>query len=132
MSFEMKAINAALAKVASGTDFPSYIQAIKQLGVVQYHSFVVNGQTLYMGEADFQVKSKPKYAKLNVANISDKDRFKHYLRNHQRGQTDYPTFCKQAAETGVEKWTADLVKMTCTYFDKTGKVMITETIPTAV
>ncbi|MFM2358626.1 MAG: hypothetical protein RLY16_619 [Bacteroidota bacterium] len=129
MSFEVKAIAAAHKKVKSGADFSSYIEEIKQLGVIRYHCFVENGHQVYFGEADFEAKSKPKYANLIVANISDKDRFKHYLRNHQRGQTDYPTFCKQAAETGVDKWTVDLTQMTCTYFDKQGKAMITEVIP---
>ena len=67
--------------------------------------------------------------KINIANISDKERFKHYLKNHQRGQTDYATFCNHSAETGVEKWTVDMSEMTCTYFDKSNTKMFEEQIP---
>ncbi|MBO0322236.1 DUF1398 family protein [Muricauda sp. CAU 1633] len=48
---------------------------------------------------------------------------------HQHGQTDYPTFCKQAAEAGVEKWTTHMVEKTITYWDKKGQKLIVEPIP---
>ncbi len=56
-------------------------------------------------------------------------KFKQYLKIHQQGQTDYLTFCKHSAETGVEKWTVDLLEMTCTYYDKAGNIMLMEEIP---
>jgi uncharacterized protein YbcV (DUF1398 family) len=40
---------------------------------------------------------------------------------HQQGKTDFPTFCKHAAETGVEKWRVDISQMTCTYLIKPAK-----------
>lgn len=40
------------------------------------------------------------------------------------------TFCQDAANTGVEKWTVDTTAMTCAYYDKTGKMMLEEKIPT--
>ena len=130
MTFELNDIKAAHAKVASGADFPRYIQDLVQMGVKKYDCFVNNGRTVYFGEDDFQVKSASRYARINIANISDKERFKHYLKNHQRGQTDYPTFCNQCAQTGVQKWTVDMESMTCTYFDKQAHIMLEEEIPT--
>lgn len=130
MTFELKDIKAAHAKVKSGADFAQYIQDLKELGVKKYDMYVSNGRTLYYGEEAFQVKTKPNYADLIIANISDKDRFKHYLKNHQRGQTDYPTFCSHCAQTGVEKWTVDMAAMTCTYCDKQDQIMLAEEIPT--
>jgi uncharacterized protein YbcV (DUF1398 family) len=129
--FTLKEIKEAHAKVKSGADFPNYIQDLIKLGVSAYHTYVSNGHSVYFGENNVQIKSRPKYATLAVANISDKERFKHYLKNHQRGQTDYPTFCSQCAETGVEKWIVDMSSMTCTYFDKSGKEMLAEKISTS-
>ena len=54
---------------------------------------------------------------------------KKYISMHQSGQTNYPTLCGQAGEAGVEKWTSDLLAMTCTYFDKAGRQMHVELIP---
>jgi len=48
---------------------------------------------------------------------------------HQQGKTDYATFCQDAADAGVEKWTVDMREMTCTYYDKAGNNLVTETIP---
>ncbi|HSN59713.1 MAG TPA: DUF1398 family protein [Ferruginibacter sp.] len=128
--FKLKEIKAAHLKVKSGVDFPNYIQDLIKLGVKKYSTYVNDGHTLFLGVDEYQIKSRPKYAKLNVANISDKNRFKHYLKNHQRGQTDYPTFCNNSAQTGVEKWTVDMEQMTCTYYDKLNNVMLVEPIRT--
>lgn len=128
--FELKEIKEAHSKVKSGADFPNYIQDLIKLGVMKYDCYVNDGHSIYFGDNDFKIKSKPKYAPLTVANISDKERFKHYLKNHQRGQTDYLTFCSDCAETGVEKWTVDMNKMTCTYYDKGNNKMLEEQIPT--
>ncbi len=127
--FKLKDIKEAHALVKTGADFPNYIQALNKLGVMKYDTYVSDGHTIYFGAEDFQIKAKPKYAKLTIANISDKDRFKHFLKNHQRGQTDFPTFTMQAAQSGVLKWTMDLLEMSCTYYDKANEIMLTEQIP---
>jgi uncharacterized protein YbcV (DUF1398 family) len=130
MIFELKEIKEAHSKVKSGADFPNYVQDLIKLGVKKYDTYVSDGHTLFFGDGNYQIQSEPKYSKLDIANISDKERFKHYLKSHQRGQTDYPTFCKHSAETGVEKWTVDMSQMTCTYYDKSNNKMLEEQIPT--
>ena len=127
--FQLNEITDAHSKVKTGADFPAYIQDLLKLGVKKYDSFVSDGHTVYFGDDNYRLASKAKYRRLTIANISDKERFKHYLKNHQRGQTDYPTFCKDSAETGVEKWTVDINKMTCTYYDKAKNKMLEEQIP---
>ncbi|MFT3908537.1 MAG: DUF1398 family protein [Ferruginibacter sp.] len=127
--FQLKEIAEAHSKVKSGADFPAYVQDLIKLGVKKYDTYVSDGHTLYLGDNDYQIQSEPKYAELNIANISDKERFRHYLKSHQRGQTDYPTFCNHAAGTGVEKWTVDMNQMTCTYYDKANNKMLEEEIP---
>ena len=128
--FKLEEISAAHSKVKSGADFPNYIQDLIKLGIKKYDTYVIDGHTLFFGDNNYQIKSNAKYSKLSVANISDKERFKHYLKSHQRGQTDYPTFCNNSAETGVEKWTVDMTQMTCTYYDKSNNLMLEERIPT--
>ncbi len=128
--FQLKEIKDAHAKVKSGADFPMYVQDLIKLGVKKYDTFVSDGHTLFFGNDSYQIQSEPKYSTLSVANISDKERFKHFLKSHQRGQTDYPAFCNHAAETGVEKWTVDMIEMTCTYYDRSNSTMLEEQIPT--
>ena len=69
------------------------------------------------------------YENLAIAEKSDKDKFSNYLKIHQQGKTDYAKFCKDCAETGIEKWFASLDEMTCTYYDKAGNKILGEQIP---
>jgi uncharacterized protein YbcV (DUF1398 family) len=129
--FQLKELKEAHSKVKSGADFPKYIQDLIKLGVVKYDTFVSDGHTLFIGENNYQLQSEAKYSTLEIANVSNAEKFKHYLKIHQQGQTDYPAFCSHSAETGVEKWTVDLNQMTCTYFDKSNNQMLEEKIPSS-
>jgi len=66
---------------------------------------------------------------MEIDNTSSADKLKHAITIHQQGQTDYPTFCQQAIEAGVEKWTTHMIEMTVTYLDKKGNKLIVEAIP---
>lgn len=127
--FTIAQIENAHDKVKSGADFPKYIQEIKGLGVRAFETWVKDSHTEYLGESDFSTKSEPMYDALRIAEQSSKAFFEDRLKIHQKGQTDYFTFCKDCAEAGIEKWFADLSEMTCTYFDAAGNKILVEQIP---
>ncbi len=127
--FTVEQINAAHSKVKSGADFPKYIQEIKALGVTAFETWVKDSHTEYFGANGYRTSSTPMYEDLVVAQSSSKTNFVHYLKTHQQGETDYFTFCKHCAETGIVKWFVSLNKMTCTYYDKTGNEILVEHIP---
>lgn len=126
--FTIDQIKAAHSKVKSGADFPAYIQDLKALGVQHYTTFVSDGRTDYSGN-DFSTSSDPKYGAKEIAQNCNNEQFVADLRSHQKGGTDYPTFCNDCAKSGVEKWVVDLEKMTCTYYDSKGNVVLVEQIP---
>ena len=128
--FTIEQIEESNSKVKSGGDFPRLVQDLIALGIITNEVYVIDGHAEFFGKDDFCVKSGAIYPPLAIAEKSDEKKFKDYLKIHQQGQTDYPTFCQHSAETGVEKWTLDFNKMTCTYFDKEGNKMLVETIPT--
>lgn len=127
--FAIEQIQEAHNKVKSGTDFPAYIQELKQLGVTHYETFVSDGHTNYYGANDYKITSPAKYETLTVAETSDEEQFKIDLKAHQNGKTDYPTFCNDASKSGIEKWSVCMDEMTCIYFDKAGNKILTEEIP---
>ncbi len=129
--FTLTQIKEAHAKVKSGADFPKYIQELSQLGILKYTTYVSDGHTQFIDADGFSLTSDPKYTAQMIAEESKISEFQSYLKQHQLGKSDYPTFCRQAAETGAEKWISDLVTMTCTYYDKKGNEMLVETIPGA-
>jgi uncharacterized protein YbcV (DUF1398 family) len=128
-SFTLDQIHAAAEKVRSGADFPRYVQDLKALGVRSYDNYVADGRTTYFGTEDFAVHSPAKYPPMSLPASGSAEKLKHALSIHQQGQTDYPTFCRQAADAGVEKWTSDLREMTVSYVDAQGNVLVVEMIP---
>lgn len=129
MMFTVEQIELAHSKVKSGADFPKYIQEIIALGVKSFETWVFDSHTEYFGSDNFQATSDAQYETLIIAEDSNAELFTAKLKSHQRGETDYLTFCKDCAETGIEKWIVDLGKMTCTYFDKANQEILVEIIP---
>ena len=128
--FTVEQIELAHSKIKSGAEFPKYIQEIKEIGVTAFETWVTDSHTKYFGKDDFMVQSNPIYEELAIATHSDKDKFIQYLKIHQKGETDYFTFCQHCAETGIEKWIVDLDKMTCIYYDKSENEILVEIVPT--
>ncbi|RFS14514.1 DUF1398 domain-containing protein [Emticicia sp. C21] len=126
--FTLNQIKEAHAKVKSGADFPNYIQELSQLGILKYTTYVNDGHSQFIGKDKYTLTSESKYPVKTIAEESKMSEFQNYLKQHQQGQSDYPTFCTQAAETGVEKWVSDLINMTCTYYNKKANAMLVETI----
>lgn len=127
--FTLQQVKAAHSKVKTGADFPKYIQEIKALGLITYQFMVTNGQTIYYGDNNHEVKSMAIYQPQVIAISSSVIRLRQNIAIHQQGKTDFITFCRQAAEAGVEKWIIDTQKMLCTYYDITGTEMVAEPIP---
>lgn len=127
--FTVSQIEQAHLKVTSGADFPQYIQEIKAMGVNAFETWVSDSHTEYYGKDNFHVKSDAQYAPLSISEVVNEAQFRHYLKLHQQGLTDYKTFCTHCAETGIEKWIVSLEEMTCTYYDKQGNKVVTEQIP---
>lgn len=127
--FTINQIKEAHSKVKSGADFPKYIKEIKLLGVTSYETFVSHGCTNYFGINGYYVSSNGRYDNLSISSNINAEQFKTDLKAHQQGKSDFPTFCKDCAKSGIEKWVVSLDKMTCAYFDKSGKAILAENIP---
>jgi uncharacterized protein YbcV (DUF1398 family) len=127
--FTIDQIKQAHSKVKSGADFPTYVQELKKLGVISYDNYLADGHTDYSGADNFRVTGTAKYPAMEISDSRSKEKLTHTLEIHQQGGTDYPTFCRQAAEAGVEKWTVHITNLTCTYYDKEVEAMLVEAIP---
>jgi uncharacterized protein YbcV (DUF1398 family) len=127
--FTVDQIEAAHSKVKSGADFPAYIRDLKNLGVTYYETFVADGHTDYYGENSYKTTSPAKYGQKAIALTTGENEFKADLKAHQEGKTNYPTFCDDAARSGIEKWAVSMGEMTCTYYDKAGNKVLVEAIP---
>lgn len=129
--FTLSKLKEAHHRVKSGADFKNYIQEIQHMGVLRFTTWTHDSHTIYEGEDGYTLTSRGLYAHLEIAKVSNADLFAQYLKSHQESKTDYITFCKQCAETGVEKWIFDLKTMTCTYYNTIGEAMLVEHLPQA-
>ena len=127
--FTKEQIQEASSKVKSGADYPRLVQDLKKMGILKYDHFVTDGSNIYYGADNFSLKTEHDQEPIPINNTSSADKLKHTIKIHQAGQTDYPTFCLQAADAGVEKWVSDLAKMTVSYVDKAGQTLVEEAIP---
>jgi len=127
--FTVKQIEIAHQQVKSGADFPAYIDQIIDMGVRSFETFVTDSHTRYRGENGYQVDSEPQYNPLPIAQLSDPEAFKAFLKAHQLGNSDYLSFCRQCAQTGIYKWIVSIKDRTCSYYDRQGNVLLVETIP---
>ncbi|MBX2921618.1 MAG: DUF1398 family protein [Chitinophagaceae bacterium] len=128
-TFTVEQLKIAHSKVKSGADFPSYIREIKTLGVTHYETYVNDGHIDYHGGDNYTARVPAKYVPLVIADTAKVEEFKAELIAHQQGKTDFLTFIKMCATTGIEKWEICMDKMTCTYFDKAGNEILVEQIP---
>jgi len=127
--FTIEDIRAAESKIKTGADFPQFIKEIKEMGVKRNDVYVSNGLSIYFDDEDnVQQISPDEYPILIINDEASAAKLTHALKIHQQGETDYFTFCKQAADAGVEKWVTDLEEMTCTYLDAEGNELVKENI----
>lgn len=127
--FTIEQVHNAFSKVKSGADFPQFVQDLKTIGITHYDNFVSDGRTKYYGADYSTIDGEAKYPIMDANEISSAAKLKHAISIHQQGQTDYPTFCKQAADAGVDKWTTHMIEMTVSYLDKNGIKLTVEPIP---
>jgi len=129
LTFTAQQIKSAHSKVKTGADFPRYTQDLKNLGVLKYDFVVKDGSSIYRGENNYNVTLDPKYEALKIADESSAEKLREVIKIHQQGKTDFPTFCQQVADAGVERWVTDLENWACIYVDKAGKELVSEPIP---
>lgn len=127
--FTLAQIKQAYDKVHTEIDFKNYIQELIELGIKEYDTHVTDGRVVYYGDTNHEVSTDAKYDQLLIAGTANKERFIEYLVIHESGQTDYYTFCQQAAQCGIAKSRIDIIEMTCTYLTSAGDPIVIEKIP---
>ena len=127
--FTKEQIETAHNKVKSGADFPKYVREIKDMGIKSHEVVLMDGTWIFKGADEQVVQFKRGMENVYVSPQPSPEKFKQILSMHQNGETDYPTFCIEAGEAGVERWISDFEHMTVTYLASNGNVIDVEPIP---
>lgn len=126
--FTIEQIDDLHVRLGSARTLPEYVRAIKALGVERYDSYLTDGHSEYSGQGGHTVVSPPVHEVLPVAETSQRETFLQHLRQHELHQTTYLEMSRGLAESGIVKWTVDTVRMTMTFYDKSGREMLVEQI----
>jgi len=126
--FTLEKINRIHGQLGKEATLPQYLQALKAIGVDKCDSFITDGHSEYFGKDGHKVTSPSTHEELEIAEISNREDFLKHLNVHDQRKTSYLEMSRGLANSGIEKWTFDTNKMTMTYYDKGGNVLLVEEI----
>jgi uncharacterized protein YbcV (DUF1398 family) len=105
-----------------------YLRALRDIGVETCDSYTTDGHSEYFG-ADGQKLVGPAFHEtFAVAEACDKEQFLQYMQQIEQGSVGYVEMSKALANNGVEQWTFDTEKLTITYLDKAGNMLLGERV----
>jgi uncharacterized protein YbcV (DUF1398 family) len=105
-----------------------YLRALRDIGVEAYDSHIADGHSEYSG-ADGQILVGLAFHEtFAIAETCDREELLRYMQQVEKGGVDYAEMSKALADNGVEKWTFDTDKLTITYLDKAGNVLLHEKV----
>jgi uncharacterized protein YbcV (DUF1398 family) len=128
-AFTAENIKAIYSRPRTGEDFPALIRELKGVGVISYDHMIETGANVFHGHSGETLALSNLGPACPVSDRANVESLKKIISEHQRGLSNYPTLCRLVGEAGVEKWVCDLLAMTCSYFDKSGRKMHVELIP---
>ena len=105
-----------------------YLRALRDIGVEAYDSYIADGHSEYSGADGLVLVGPGFHEPFAIAESCDKEEFLRYMLQVEKGGVGYAEMSKALAENGVEKWTFDTDKLTITYVDKSGYVLLREKI----
>jgi len=126
--FTIEQIDDLHARLGSARTFPEYVRALRAMGVERYDSYLADGHSEYFGRGGDRVVSPTVHEVLAVAETGQREKFLQHLGRHERRETTYLEMSRGLAESGIEKWTVDTIRMTMTFCDKAGREMLVEQI----
>jgi len=126
--FTIEQINDLHARLGSARTLPEYVRALKALGVERYDSYLADGHSEYFAQGGHRVVSPPVHDVLPVAATGQRETLLQHLGRHERRETTYLEMSRGLGQSGIDKWTVDMGRMTMTFYDKAGREMLVEQI----
>ncbi|GAA3241550.1 hypothetical protein GCM10010532_082680 [Dactylosporangium siamense] len=105
-----------------------YLRALRDIGVETYDSYVTDGHSEYFGADGQRLVGPAFHETFAIAETCDKEQFLQYMQRVEQGGVGYVEMSKAMADHGVEKWTFDTQRLTITYFDSAGTVLLGENV----
>lgn len=128
MKFYLESIKQA-QKLYTDGDFPKLIREYKTMGMVTNTYNIETGIVSYTNKYQKVIKDAGIKVDIEIPGSSNYEEVIIGLKRNQKGESDFISFCKEVGKAGIYKWVVDLENMTCNYYDKQEKMIISERIP---
>ena len=126
--FTLEQIDHVHNRLGNAETLAQYLEALKNIGVDHYDTFITDGHSEYFGQGGHKVVSSPVHEKLSIAPTGDRESLLKHLDLHSQGKTTYLEMSKGLADSGIEKWTFDTNKMTIAYYGREENEILVEAI----
>ena len=126
--FTLEQITDIHDRLGNSDTLGGYLRALRDIGVESYDSYITDGHSEYFGADGQELVGPAFHETFPVADTCDRDEFLRFMQEVEQGGVGYVEMSKALADNGVEKWTFDTEKLTITYLDKAGNVLLAETI----
>jgi len=115
-------------RLGSSNTLGAYLRALREIGVETYDSYITDGHAEYFGADGQELVGPAFHETFTITETCDKEQFLRYMKQVEQGGIGYVEMSEALAANGVEKWTFDTEKLTITYFDKAGTVLLSENL----
>ncbi|MFC4038329.1 DUF1398 family protein [Dactylosporangium siamense] len=126
--FTLEQITDIHDRLGSRQTLGGYLRALRDIGVETYDSYVTDGHSEYFGADGQRLVGPAFHETFAIAETCDKEQFLQYMQRVEQGGVGYVEMSKAMADHGVEKWTFDTQRLTITYFDSAGTVLLGENV----
>jgi len=128
MKFSLESIKQA-QKLYTGPDFPKLVREYKIMGIVTNVYNIETGLVIYTNKQQDVIEDSGVKVDIGIPQNSNYEEAMLGIKRNQKGESDFIAFCREVAKSGIYKWIVDLESMTCNYYDKQEKMIISEVIP---
>jgi uncharacterized protein YbcV (DUF1398 family) len=126
--FTLEQITDIHDRLGNSDTLGAYLRALRDIGVETYQSYLTDGHSEYFGVDGQQLLGPAFHESFAIAETCDKEQFLRYMQRVEQEGIGYVEMSKALAGNGVEKWTFDTEKLTITYLDKAGNVLLSEKV----
>jgi len=95
--FTLAQINDIHNRLRNAETLAQYLEALRNIGVDKYDSFITDGHSEYFGKGDHKVVSPPVHEKLSIGKSCNRESFLNHLNLHNECKTSYLVCLKRSS-----------------------------------
>lgn len=115
-------------KIQANGNFGVLVESYLEYGIVRFQTCAATAKSIYFDAEGNRVYDENDIFNFEIGQLNV-EQFKADLLDHQQGLTDFPTWLKLTAGSGIGYWIVDLEAKQCVYYDLDNNPVHTELIP---